>query len=65
MIKQQGDIVYYKGIFGILKKCTIVKVIKNLKIKWSTCGAFPYYETDYIVRFKNGKEKLVDGKKIL
>lgn len=65
MVKKIGEQVYYKGIFGRLVKCTIVKPVTNLKIEWQSCGVFPYHETDYIVRFRNGKEKLVDGKKIL
>lgn len=65
MVKEIGDFAYYISLFGNLKSCTIVQVIRHLKIEWTTNGAMPYHEYDYIVRFRNGKTKLVKGSKIL
>lgn len=65
MSKKVGDKVYYKGLFGKLKKCTIVKVIPHLVIEWTGTGAFPHHIYQYIVKFENGKEKLINDKKIL
>ena len=65
MSKKVGDKVYYKALFGRLKQCEIVKVIPHLCIEWTGNGAFPFHIHQYIIRFENGKEKLVDSKKII
>lgn len=64
VVYKEGEEVYYKGMFKKLKKCKIVKVISYTGIAWeSGARAFTMYK--YVVRFKNGKEKLVDSTKIL
>lgn len=64
-MKNVGDFAYYVGLFGKLKSCTILEVITHLKIEWTSCRAAPHHEYDYVVRFRNGKIKLVKGSKIL